>query len=70
MLVDKTERAPQDLTRVNLEADWEIRYWCARFDVGTDDLRACIAEVGPRVEDIEARLHEAGRKAFRNTGED
>ena len=70
MLVDKTERAPQDLTRVNLEEDWEIRYWCARFDVESDALRACIAEVGPRVQDIEARLREAGRKAFRNTGED
>jgi len=70
MLVDKTERVPQDLTRVNLEEDWEVRYWCTRFNIGTEELRSCVAEVGPRFADVEARLHEAGRKAFRNTGED
>jgi len=70
MLVDKTERVPQDLTRVNLEEDWEVRYWCTRFNVGTEKLRSCVAEVGPAFTDVEARLHEAGRKAFRNTGED
>ena len=70
MLVDKTERVPQDLTRVNLEEDWEVRYWCTRFKVGTEELLSCVAEVGPRVADVETRLHEAGRKAFRNTGED
>jgi hypothetical protein len=70
MLVDKTLRAPEDLTRVGLENDWEIQYWCARFDIGAEQLRACVAEVGPRVEDVESRLRQAGRAAFKNTGED
>lgn len=69
MLVDK-ERTPSDLTRVGLAEEWEIRYWCARFNVGVDELRVCVMEVGPRVEDVERRLKEAARKAFDKTGED
>jgi hypothetical protein len=70
MLVDKNDRAPRDLTRVGVEEDWEVRYWCARFSVSAEELRACVLEVGPRTEDVERRLKEAGRKAFSNTGED
>jgi hypothetical protein len=64
------ERIPDDLTQVNLAEDWEVRYWCARFDVDADELRACVMEVGPRVYDVDQRLKEAARKAFENTGED
>ena len=70
MLVDKNDRHPHDLTRVGLEEEWEVRYWCARFGVGEDQLRACVLEVGPQADDVEARLSEAGRAAFQKMGED
>jgi uncharacterized protein DUF3606 len=69
MLVDK-ERIPGDLSRVNLGEEWEVRYWCGRFNVGAGELLACVAEVGPRVDDVERRLKEAARTAFDKTGED
>jgi hypothetical protein len=68
MLVDK-ERIPSDLSQVGLTEEWEIRYWCARFSVGPNELRACVTEVGPRVDDVERRLKDAARKAFDKTGE-
>ena len=70
MLVDKKERAPADTSLVNLGEEWEVHYWCERFSVGEDDLRACVMEVGPRAADVESRLRVAARKSFWNDGED
>ena len=70
MLVEKTDRQPHDMTTVGLNEDWEVRYWCQRFGTTETQLRECVVAVGPRVEDVERRLHEAGKKAFKNTGED
>jgi hypothetical protein len=69
MMADKG-RIPSDLTRVGLNEEWEVRYWCARFGVGVDELRVCVTEVGPHVDDVERRLKEAARKAFEKMGED
>jgi hypothetical protein len=70
VLVDKEERVPQDLTAVGLDEEWELRYWCTRFGTTEAELRECVIAVGPRVEHIEERLRKAGKKAFKNTGED
>ncbi|MGZ5092296.1 MAG: DUF3606 domain-containing protein [Burkholderiales bacterium] len=70
MLIDKNDRAPHDLTRVGLDEEWQVRYWCTRFGVGADELRACVLQVGPVVENVEKQLKEAGRQAFQKMGED
>lgn len=70
MLVDKDLRTPQNLNRIGLEEDWEVRYWCSRYSVTGEELRACVAEVGPSTADVEARLRAMGKKVFKNTGED
>ena len=70
MLANKVERAPQDLTRVGLDSEGEVRFWCARFAVTPDELRACVLEVGPRTADIETRLRQAGCESFSMGGED
>ena len=67
MLVDK---APADLSRVNLDDALEVRYWCARLNVGPEELRACVLAVGPHVDDVQQRLKQAARVAFEKTGED
>jgi hypothetical protein len=69
MLVDK-QRAPADLTRVNLEDETEVRYWCAYLSIGPEELRACVLAVGPHVDDVKQRLKAAARAAFEKTGED
>ncbi|MGZ8266552.1 MAG: DUF3606 domain-containing protein [Burkholderiales bacterium] len=70
MLVDKDVRTPEDTTRINLESDWEIHYWCARYSVGEDELRACVLQVGTQADDLERHLEKARKQVFQHTGED
>jgi hypothetical protein len=70
MLLDSDMRIPDDTTRVGLEHDWEVRYWCARYSVTEQELRACVMEVGPRAEDVELKLKRAKPIVFKNMGED
>ena len=70
MLVDKQTRTPADTTRVNLDEDWEVEYWCERFDTNEGTLRACVAAVGPNTDDIQRRLGRAFKESFKNNGED
>jgi hypothetical protein len=64
------QRIPEDLTRVNLDEEWEIQYWCARFKIGPDELRTCVLKAGPHVDDVQRHLKQAARAAFDKTGED
>ena len=70
VLMDKTDRAPHDLTQVGLAEDWEVQYWCTRFGTTEAQLRSCVAEVGPRAEDVEARVKHSAKQILKNTGED
>lgn len=69
MLVDKTQQVPADPALVDL-AGVEVEFWCARFSVTPDELRAAVSEVGPRAEDVQKRLHAAARQSFSKGGED
>jgi hypothetical protein len=70
VLVDKELRVPEDTSQVTLDQDWEVRYWCERFNVDEDALRACVVEVGPRTDDVERRLRDVAKQSFYNDGED
>jgi hypothetical protein len=72
VLADKNVRTPQDTSRINLVEEWEVTYWCDRYGVTHEVLRAVVTDVGPRTQDVEARLRETGqgKKIFSNTGED
>jgi hypothetical protein len=69
VLVDKEARTPTDTSQVSLDEDWEVRYWCERFDTDEETLRMCVTEAGPRAADIERRLREAAKESFKNDGE-
>jgi len=47
--------APDDL-RINLNQEYEIRYWTQKFKVSRDDLRKAIDAVGPMASAVEQRL--------------
>ena len=70
MLVDKDVRVPDDTTNVRLDEDWEVNYWCARYEVTEDELRACVVQVGTRTDDVERHLRKAREQVFKQTGED
>ena len=72
VLVDHNARTPQDPNRIGLEEEWEVTYWCSRYGVSGEELRACVAKVGPRTTDVEQYLRQSGggKAIFSNTGED
>ncbi len=56
MADDKTKRGPQDRSRVNVNEDYEVRYWCEKYGCTAEQLRAASKAVGPMADDIEAHL--------------
>jgi len=62
MLANKTERTPADPTRVNTNEQWEVEFWCTKFRVTPDVLRASGVEAGPRTEDVARQLRKAGHR--------
>ncbi|RYD56421.1 MAG: DUF3606 domain-containing protein [Sphingobacteriales bacterium] len=58
MADDKSKRGPQDSTRVNVNEDYELRYWTMRFNVSADRLKEAVKEVGPSVRAIDEYLND------------
>lgn len=50
---------PPDPTRVNLEADLEVRYWCRHFSVTPDRLRDAVEKTGGAARDVGLELQQA-----------
>ena len=53
MADDRSIRGGQDRLRVNMDQEYEARYWSNKFGVSQDELRAAIGKVGPMVSDLE-----------------
>lgn len=53
---DKSNRGPADAARVNVNEDYEVRYWTKKFGVNADKLRAAVQKVGPAAAKVEAEL--------------
>ena len=70
MLMNKVDRTPENTARIGLDQEWEVGFWCARFSVTPETLRAAVAEVGPSTSEVERHLREAARKSFGMGGED
>lgn len=53
---DKTNRGPQDRSRIALGEDYEVRYWSEKFGVSAEELRAAVEAVGNSAEAVEKHL--------------
>lgn len=49
-------RGPADRTRVNVNEDYEARYWADKWGVSEDELRAAVERVGVMADDVERAL--------------
>ena len=49
-------RRPTDLTQVNVDVDWDLKYWSDRFAVSHDQLRRVVEMVGRDVDAVRTRL--------------
>jgi hypothetical protein len=42
----KQDRGPEDRARINMDEDYEVRWWSKRYRVTPDKLRSAVDEVG------------------------
>jgi hypothetical protein len=53
---DKTQRSPQDASRIAMGEDYEVRYWTAKFGVTREDLQRAVDTVGNSADAVEKHL--------------
>jgi hypothetical protein len=56
MADDKTKTGKIDRDRINVNEDYELRYWSEKFGVTPERLKAAVKTSGPTVQDIAALL--------------
>jgi len=56
MTDDKTQRVPRDAERVNVNEDYEVRYWCEKWGVSEQQLRDAVKRVGVMSKDVAKAL--------------
>ncbi|SAL55251.1 hypothetical protein AWB73_06023 [Caballeronia turbans] len=53
---DKKNRGPDDRSRINVNEDYELRYWSGKIGCTHDELKAAVKKVGVMAADVEAYL--------------
>lgn len=56
MADSKTEKRPQDASRVNVNEDYEVQYWTGRFNCSRQQLEDAVKAVGVSSERVEQYL--------------
>lgn len=56
MADDLKNRGPRDGDRVNVNEDWEVRYWCNEFGCTEQELRDAVRRAGVMVADVRRAL--------------
>ena len=50
------DRGPQDRSRINVNENWERRYWAKELGVSEDRLREAVEKVGVSVDAVREEL--------------
>jgi len=50
------ERGPQDRTRININEDWEVRYWTKELGASEDRLRELVKQHGVSADAVRRAL--------------
>ncbi|MBA3478729.1 MAG: DUF3606 domain-containing protein [Lautropia sp.] len=56
MADDLTRSGGQDRKRINLQQDFEVRDWSAKFNVSADELKKAVEAVGNEASKVEEYL--------------
>lgn len=56
MADDPKDRGPRDRARVNVNEDYELRYWTKEFGCTATELRNAVKAVGPMVDKVRTYL--------------
>lgn len=63
MADDKTNRGPQDRSRINLQEDYEVRYWTDKLGISKSQLEEAVREVGSSAKAVEEELRKSTLKS-------
>jgi len=61
MADDKTKTGGQDRKRINVNEDYELRDWAAKFGVSIERLRETVLLVGDHADEVERYLKDGTR---------
>jgi hypothetical protein len=61
MADDKRNTGRPDRDRINVNEDYELKYWTEQFGVSKEELAAAVKRVGPMVRDVEVELKRGSR---------
>ena len=61
MADDRSKSGPADRARINVNEDYELRYWTEKFKCTTTELKAAVAAVGVMADKVEAHLKQGKR---------
>lgn len=53
---DKSKRGPADRSRINMDEDYEVRYWTKELGVDEETLKSIVQRVGSSVEKVRAEI--------------
>lgn len=53
---DQSSHMPADRTRINLNEEKDVRYWCDTLNCRPDELRVAVNSVGESVADVRIYL--------------
>jgi len=53
---NKTQTRPQDAKRINVNEDYELRDWSAKFGVTPEQLKEAVKKVGTSAQAVERHL--------------
>lgn len=59
MADDKTNRGPQDRSRINLNEDYEVRYWTDKLGISRSRLEDAVRKVGSSAKAVEEELRKS-----------
>lgn len=52
----KEYQGTADRSRININEDYELRYWSDKFQITIDELKAAVQKVGPMANDVETHI--------------
>jgi hypothetical protein len=59
MADDRNIRGAADRSRINMQEDYEVRYWTEKWSVTREQLAEAVRAVGVMVKDVAAKLGKA-----------
>ena len=53
------DRGPQDRSRINMNEEWEVRYWTKELGVSEEQLRKAVQTAGSSADAVRKHLNSA-----------